>query len=77
MRPNEHDERVALFLQLADGVQISDDLVSRIRLAIRTNLSARHVPTWILECPEIPVGRLLYESISLVYNKWQKGRVGR
>ena len=37
MRPNEHDERVALFLQLADGVQMSDDLVSRISLAIRTN----------------------------------------
>lgn len=34
---------------------LSPGLVMRIKDSIRRELSARHVPTVIAECPEIPV----------------------
>lgn len=52
------DETVVLFVKLAGDptpTTISEDLVARIKAAIRTELSARHVPGIIDACPEIPV----------------------
>ncbi|KAJ2807880.1 hypothetical protein H4R20_001096 [Coemansia guatemalensis] len=42
------DERVVMFLQMADGHQFSTDIVHRIRTHIRTRLSPRHVPAIVL-----------------------------
>ncbi|KAJ2081803.1 hypothetical protein H4R24_002067 [Coemansia sp. RSA 988] len=42
------DERVVMFLQMADGHQFSTDIVHRIRTLIRTRLSPRHVPALVL-----------------------------
>ncbi|EER37411.1 acetoacetyl-CoA synthase [Histoplasma capsulatum H143] len=38
-----------------DALLMPPDLVSRIQATIRKELSARHVPTIIVACPEIPV----------------------
>lgn len=54
-RETDTDETVVLFLKMADGRQISPDLVDRIKLTIKKSLSARHVPAIVDECPEIPV----------------------
>jgi acetoacetyl-CoA synthetase len=43
-----------LFVVLADGVTLDDTLRDRIREAIRTGASPRHVPDEILEVPAIP-----------------------
>ncbi|KAK3750651.1 hypothetical protein QZH41_012831, partial [Actinostola sp. cb2023] len=48
------DERVVLFLKLVNGARLNEDLVSRTRASIRSQLSARHVPAFILETKEIP-----------------------
>lgn len=48
------EERVILFLKMAPGSEFSSDLCSRMRTAIRTELSARHVPALILETKDIP-----------------------
>ncbi|WP_328286525.1 nuclear transport factor 2 family protein [Rhodococcus sp. JS3073] len=59
-----------LFVDLADGAELTDALVERIRSAIRTRVSPRHVPDEVIEVPalprtltgkrlEIPVKRLL------------------
>jgi len=53
-RPQDVDERVLLFLKIRDGKSCTEDLKLRIRSAIRTALSARHVPSFIFEVPEIP-----------------------
>ena len=50
------EERVILFLKMASGHTFRPDLVKRIREAIRLGLSARHVPSLILETQGIPVG---------------------
>ncbi|KAJ3346455.1 hypothetical protein HDU91_007039, partial [Kappamyces sp. JEL0680] len=47
-------ERVVLFLKMAPGETYSPDLVSNIKLRIRTLLSARHVPAVIYPIADIP-----------------------
>lgn len=54
-RETDTDETVILFLKMAEKHQLSADLVGDMKAAIRAALSARHVPTIIEECPEIPV----------------------
>jgi acetoacetyl-CoA synthetase len=46
--------RLLLFVALRDGEQLDDNLVSRLRTALRTQLSPRHVPDVIEAVPEIP-----------------------
>ncbi|KAJ5769579.1 Acetoacetyl-CoA synthetase [Penicillium odoratum] len=53
-RPTDSDERVMLFLLMKPGVPFTTDLVNRVKKAIRTELSARHVPAFVFETPEIP-----------------------
>jgi acetoacetyl-CoA synthetase len=45
--------------------RFSQDLVGRVKIAIRTQLSARHLPSIILETKAIPVG--VYECIKNVF----------
>jgi acetoacetyl-CoA synthetase len=48
------DERIVLFVVLAQGNKLDNALQSSIRSAIRTASSPRHVPAVIAEVPEIP-----------------------
>ena len=50
----ENDERVILFVRLADGVQLNEDLVKKIRNTIKDNLSPRHLPAKIIPVGDIP-----------------------
>ena len=50
----EGDVRVVLFVRLQPGHRLNDDLVERIRLAVRRDASPRHVPAKVLESPDIP-----------------------
>ncbi len=43
-----------LFVVLAEGVELDDDLTDRIRTAIRTHASPRHVPDVVIAAPGIP-----------------------
>lgn len=53
-RKGDSDEVVFLFLIPAKGVKIDVGLIDRIKAAIRSNLSARHVPKFMFEVSEIP-----------------------
>jgi len=48
------DQRVILFVKLARGFQLTDDLKNRIKRALREEASPRHVPALIIEAPDIP-----------------------
>ena len=50
----EGDQRVLLFVKLADGAVLTDDLKARIRNDLRDKASPRHVPALIIEVPDIP-----------------------
>jgi acetoacetyl-CoA synthetase len=43
-----------LFVQLAPGAELTDDLVARIRESIRTQASPRHVPDEVVVVPGVP-----------------------
>jgi acetoacetyl-CoA synthetase len=46
--------RLILYVQLASGVALDDDLIGRLRAALRSDLSPRHVPDEIHEVPGVP-----------------------
>ncbi|MGB2248802.1 MAG: acetoacetate--CoA ligase [Alcanivorax sediminis] len=48
------DVRVVLFVVLAEGEELTDELQATIRKAIREGASPRHVPAVIATVPEIP-----------------------
>ncbi|TIW71373.1 MAG: acetoacetate--CoA ligase, partial [Mesorhizobium sp.] len=48
------DVRVVLFVRLAPGLNLDEELAMRIRTKIRTGASPRHVPTKIISVSDIP-----------------------
>lgn len=54
-RETDTDETVVLFLKMKEGRNFNDELVVDIKSVVRKELSARHVPGVVDECPEIPV----------------------
>ena len=50
----EDDQRVILFVKLAAGAVLTDELKDGIRKSLRENASPRHVPALIVETPDIP-----------------------
>ena len=48
------DQRILLFLKLAEEVEFTDTLQDRIRKALREKASPRHVPAIIIQTPDIP-----------------------
>jgi acetoacetyl-CoA synthetase len=48
------DQRVILFVKPAVGFQLTQDLEKKIRRALRTEASPRHVPALIVQTPDIP-----------------------
>jgi len=50
----KEDQRVILFVKLATGFTLTDELKDKIRKTLRENASPRHVPALILETPDIP-----------------------
>ena len=50
----EGDERIVLFVQLRDGVELDDGLRERIRRRIRDEETPRHVPARVVQAPAIP-----------------------
>ena len=51
---NPNDVRVVLFVKLAEGLVLDDELVRRIRQVIRDNTTPRHVPAKVLQVADIP-----------------------
>jgi acetoacetyl-CoA synthetase len=48
------DQRVILFVKLAQGFQLTEDLRKKVKRALREEASPRHVPALIFEAPDIP-----------------------
>ncbi|MGD8546079.1 MAG: acetoacetate--CoA ligase [Candidatus Bathyarchaeota archaeon] len=48
------DQRIILFVKLAEGFQLTEDLKNRLKRSLRTEASPRHVPTLIIKAPDIP-----------------------
>ncbi len=50
----DNDTRIVLFVRLADGVTLTEELQATIRRVLRTNASPRHVPARIAQVTDVP-----------------------
>ncbi len=50
----DNDVRIVLFVRLRNGLQLDEQLVNKIRSAIRSNTTPRHVPAKVLQVADIP-----------------------
>ena len=50
----DKDVRLVLFVVLAEGVSLDENLIDRVRFMIRTNASPRHMPAKIIAVPDVP-----------------------
>ena len=50
----DNDVRVILFVRMAAGAVLGDDLVADIKARIRSGATPRHVPRHIIAVPDIP-----------------------
>ncbi len=53
----EGDVRIVLFVKLAEGIELTEDLVNKIKTTIRENATPRHVPAKIIAISDIPYTR--------------------
>ena len=68
-----NDVRVILFVKLAEGVDLTDDLKDKIKQTIRVNASPRHVPAKILSVPDVPY-TLNMKKVELAVKKVIQGQ---
>ncbi len=50
----DNDVRVILFVKLAEGIELTGELIEKIRTTIRENTTPRHVPAKIIQVADIP-----------------------
>jgi acetoacetyl-CoA synthetase len=62
------DQRVLLFVKLAEGYRLTEDLENKIRRNLREKASPRHVPAKIIEAPDIPYTTNMKKVESAVTN---------
>jgi acetoacetyl-CoA synthetase len=67
------DVRVILFLKLAAGFELTEELKAKIKQTIRTNASPRHVPAKILSTPDVPY-TLNMKKVELAVKKIIEGQ---
>jgi acetoacetyl-CoA synthetase len=53
-REHETDETVVLFIKMKVDLELSSQLIGQIKKMVWDQLSPRHVPRLVVECPEIP-----------------------
>ena len=68
-----NDVRVILFVKMAEGFELTDDLQNKIRGDIRTHASPRHVPAKIIACPDVPY-TLNMKKVELAVKKMVEGK---
>lgn len=65
------DQKIILFVQLAEGVELTDELKNRIKSELRSRASPRHVPSEIVQVPDIPYtfsGKKVESAVTNILN---------
>ena len=68
----KNDVRVVLFVKLAEGIELTEELKDTIRQTLRTNASPRHVPAKIIGVPAVPY-TLNMKKVELAVKKVVEG----
>jgi len=73
------DTRVVLFVKLAEGKLLTEDLITQIKSALRQKASPRHVPALIVQAPEFPrtkSNKLVELAVANAVNKVANNNLG-
>ena len=73
------DTRVVLFVKMANGKELTEELTNQIKSALRTKASPRHVPALILQAPEFPrtkSNKLVEIAVANAINKVENTNLG-
>ena len=62
------DVRVILFVKMAQGYELTQKMINKIKTTIRANTSPRHVPAVIVSVPDIPYTHNM-KKVELAVNK--------
>jgi len=68
-----NDVRVILFVKMAEGFELTDEIKNKIKATIRTNASPRHVPAKIITVPDVPY-TLNMKKVELAVKKVVQGQ---
>ena len=64
----KNDVRVILFVKMAKGHELTQEIINKIKTTIRSNASPRHVPAVIVSVPDIPYTHNM-KKVELAVNK--------
>jgi acetoacetyl-CoA synthetase len=64
----KNDVRVILFVKMAQGYELTDEIIKKVKSTIRSNASPRHVPAVIVSVPDIPYTHNM-KKVELAVNK--------
>jgi acetoacetyl-CoA synthetase len=73
------DTRVVLFVKLAEGKFLTEDLIAQIKSALKQKASPRHVPALIVQAPEFPrtkSNKLVELAVANAVNKVANNNLG-
>ncbi len=48
------NQRIVLFVKLAEGYELTEELINKIKNTLRENASPRHIPARVIQVPDIP-----------------------
>ena len=69
----KNDVRVILFVKMAEGQELTEELKKQIKTTLRTHASPRHVPAKIIAVPDIPY-TLNMKKVELAVKKTIEGQ---
>jgi acetoacetyl-CoA synthetase len=69
----KNDVRVVLFVKMAEGYELTEELQNKIKQTLRTHASPRHVPRKILTTPAVPY-TLNMKKVELAVKKMIEGQ---
>jgi acetoacetyl-CoA synthetase len=69
----KNDVRVILFVKMAGGAELTDELITKIKKTLRGEASPRHVPAKIIAVPDIPY-TLNMKKVELAVKKVIEGK---
>jgi len=65
------DQRIILFVKMAEGVRLTEEIKAKIKLTLRQKASPRHVPALIFDAPDIPYtlnGKKVESAVTNIVN---------
>jgi len=65
------DQRIILFVKMAEGVQLTEEIKAKIKQTLRQKASPRHVPALIFDAPDIPYtlnGKKVESAVTNIVN---------